>query len=124
MPVVGTRRLFFLKSPIVGSCLVLLLLTQVAWSENGDGESTVPVSETRELTLDEAYRLAVANEEQVKIAERELAKAQLLPWRAIAQLTPRADIAGTYTRNKDEIAFTGVPGGGGAGGGERRRFPA
>src|SRR5947208_2633736 len=43
------------------------------------------------ITLEEAYRLALANEEQIKIAERELAKAQLLTWRAYAQLTPRAE---------------------------------
>ncbi|MBI3302103.1 MAG: TolC family protein [Deltaproteobacteria bacterium] len=59
----------------------------------------------RVLPLEEAYRQALANEEQIKIAGRELAKAQLLPWRAIALLTPRADITGTYTRNKQEIAF-------------------
>lgn len=58
------------------------------------------------LRLEEAYQLALGNEEQVKIAERELAKAQLLPWRAIALLTPRADIAGVFTRNKEEISFT------------------
>ena len=58
------------------------------------------------LRLEEAYQLALTNEEQVKIAERELAKAQLLPWRAISLLTPRADIAGVFTRNKEEIAFT------------------
>jgi outer membrane protein len=61
------------------------------------------------ITLDEAYRLAVANEEQIKIAERELAKAQLLTWRAYAQLTPRAEIDGVYTRNKEEIAFFSQP---------------
>lgn len=57
------------------------------------------------LALEDAYRLALANEEQIKIAGHELAKAQLLPWRALAQLTPRADVTGTYTRNKEEIAF-------------------
>jgi outer membrane protein len=61
------------------------------------------------VTLEEAYRLALTNEEQIKIAERELVKAQLLPWRAIAQLTPRADITGTFTRNKEEIAFISQP---------------
>jgi outer membrane protein TolC len=73
------------------------------------GEGDVVVSEegdVREITLDEAYQLAVGNEEQVKIAERELAKAQLLPWRALSLLTPRADVLGTFTRNKEEISFT------------------
>jgi outer membrane protein TolC len=61
------------------------------------------------LRLEEAYQLALANEEQVKIAEHELAKAQLLPWRAVSLLAPRADIAGTFTRNKEEIAFSQQP---------------
>ncbi len=60
----------------------------------------------RVMTLEEAYHLALANEEQIKIAGKELAKAQLLPWRAYAQLTPNANILGTYTRNKAEIFFT------------------
>lgn len=58
------------------------------------------------LRLEEAYQLALTNEEQVKIAARELAKAQLLPWRAVTLLTPRAEISGIFTRNKEEIAFT------------------
>lgn len=57
------------------------------------------------IPLDEAYRLAVQNEERIKIASHELGKARLLPWRALTHLTPRADIQGTYTRNKDEISF-------------------
>jgi outer membrane protein TolC len=61
------------------------------------------------ITLEEGYRLALTNEEQIKIAERELVKAQLLPWRAIALLTPRTDIIGLFTRNKEEIAFISQP---------------
>jgi outer membrane protein TolC len=58
------------------------------------------------LRLEEAYQLALTNEEQLKIAARELAKAQLLPWRAVTLLTPRAEISGIFTRNKEEISFT------------------
>ena len=57
------------------------------------------------IPLAEAYRLAVQNEERIKIASHELGKARLLPWRALTHLTPRADIQGTYTRNKDEVSF-------------------
>src|SRR5262245_6184985 len=69
-----------------------------------DEGATVPV-----IPLEQAYHLALANEEQIKIAGRELAKAQLLPWRAYAQLTPRAEIDGVFTRNKEEISFTAQP---------------
>lgn len=68
------------------------------------GEKTEPQA-VRTLSLEDAYHLALANEEQIKIAGRELAKAQLLPWRAATQLTPRADVTGAYTRNKEELAF-------------------
>ena len=73
------------------------------------------------MTLEEAYHLALANEEQIKIAGKELAKAQLLPWRAYAQLTPNTNILGTYTRNKAEIFFTRQgPGGPGIYGASRK----
>lgn len=74
-------------------------------------------TEGQVLTLEEAYRLALGNEEQIKIAEHELTKAQILPWRAVTLMTPRAAIDGTFTRNKNEIAFVrqadGSTGGGG-----------
>src|SRR5262249_15584723 len=65
-----------------------------------------PTEAGQVLLLEEAYQLAVANDEQEKIAESELEKANLPRWRAIAMLTPRADILGVYTRNKEEISFT------------------
>jgi outer membrane protein len=61
------------------------------------------------VALEEAYQLAVVNEEQVAIAARELAKAKLLPWRAVALMAPRGEIGGAYSRNKDEIAFNAPP---------------
>ena len=64
---------------------------------------------SRVMALEEAYQLAVVNEEQVAIAARELAKAKLLPWRAVALMAPRGDIGGAYSRNKDEIAFNAPP---------------
>jgi len=68
-----------------------------------------PTEAVQVLRLEEAYQLAVANDEQIKIAGSELAKAQLLPWRAIAMLTPRADVPGVFTRNKEEISFSQQP---------------
>ena len=64
---------------------------------------------SRVVALEEAYQLAVVNEEQVAIAARELAKAKLLPWRAVALMAPRGEIGGAYSRNKDEIAFNAPP---------------
>ncbi len=92
--------------------LALPLCRALAAGEINDSPLS-QLSASHTLTLDEAYRLAVGNEEQVKISESELVKAQLLPWRAMTLLTPRADVTGTFTRNKEEIAFTGVGGGGG-----------
>ncbi len=106
---------------IVGRLAGILMLSVNHPSIAGAAEEGDVVAlaerDTQEVTLEEAYRLAVGNEEQVKIAERELAKAQLLPWRALSLLTPRADIAGTFTRNKEEIAFSGISNGAGGGGG-------
>ncbi len=64
---------------------------------------------SRVIALEEAYQLAVVNEEQVAIAARELAKAKLLPWRAVALMAPRGEIGAAYSRNKDEIAFNAPP---------------
>jgi outer membrane protein len=111
--ILGTGQL------LVSSCLAVMFLLPLAWADTTPGEPAAEesVSATREITLDEAYQLATANDEQVKISGSELAKAQLLPWRAIALLTPRADIAGTFTRNSDAISFSGFSTGAGGGGG-------
>jgi outer membrane protein len=90
-------------------CMTVVLPTPNAWAKNEESGATAETSAIQTLTIEEAYRQAIANEEQIKIAERELAKAQLLPWRAIALLTPRADVAGVYTRNKEEISFFQTP---------------
>jgi outer membrane protein TolC len=83
--------------------------TRTMAAEEENAPAAPAAGETRLLTLDEAYHLALANEEQIKIAGKELAKAQLLPWRAYAQLAPNANIVGTYTRNKEEISFISQP---------------
>lgn len=71
------------------------------------------------ITLEDAYSLALSSEEQIKIAEHELSKARLLPWRAVALMTPRTGIVGTHTRNREEIAFRPPPGSEGVFGGTR-----
>lgn len=109
----GVRRLpRRWRSISVLSWFVLALCSVTAHAENMSLAQTMPAESAapdaaavRVLPLEEAYHLALTNEEQIKIAGRELTKAQLLPWRALALLTPRADVTGTYTRNKEEIAF-------------------
>src|SRR5260221_2368630 len=101
----------------VAPCLVYCLLTLLCLAMlTSDSSALEGVGGAQTLSLDEAYRLAVANEEQIHIAGRELAKAQLQPWRALTQLTPRADLTGSYIRNKEELAFTFPEGFWGAGG--------
>jgi len=95
-----------IRKPLASVCMLSALLFSCAWAESEPEEPTQGTSTVRELTLDDAYRLATANDEQIKTAGSELAKAQLLPWRAIALLTPRAEVDGTYARNKEEISFT------------------
>lgn len=73
------------------------------------GESRVEDPSRRVISLEDAYRLAVANEEQIAIAAHELTKARLLPWRAVALMTPRGEVGGSYTRSKDPIAFNAPP---------------
>src|SRR5215510_10117198 len=105
MTIFGSAR----RSHYVVSFFFWIMLFSPSSSAVGGAEAA------RTLSLDEAYRLAVANEEQIQIAGRELAKAQLQPWRAITQLTPQADLTGGYIRNKEELAFALPQGFGGAG---------
>ena len=97
---------FILCAACIGSLLFIVTLSFPVWAEEVESAVSSVASEAQTLTLEEAYRQAIANEEQVKIAERELEKARLLPWRALTLLTPHADIDGRFTRNKDEISFT------------------
>ena len=119
-------QLWYLRPLAAFSFLVFLWLVSPSSTVAADEDKAVRVRETsttvseegggQVVTLEEAYRLALGNEEQVKIAEHELSKAQILPWRAATLLTPRAEILGTFTRNKDEIAFVRQADGSGGGG--------
>jgi len=55
----------------------------------------------RLLTLEEAYKQALQTHEQILIAEREVTKANLLPYKAFSLMLPHADANGAYmTVNK------------------------
>jgi outer membrane protein len=100
-------RLLLLWTLVGGTFIPLASAEESSTSPSTHGEAgdSRPAA-VQVLSLDDAYRLALANEEQIKIAGHELAKAQLLPWRALALLAPRSDITGAYVRNKDAIAVT------------------
>ena len=80
-------------------------MAQTKMAGETETDNRAETAGVQKISLEEAYRLALSNEEQIKIAGAELAKAQLLPWRAIALQTTRAEIAGTYLRNKEELSF-------------------
>jgi outer membrane protein len=63
----------------------------------------------RVITLEEAYSLALKTHERIMIAEKEVEKNKLLPKKALAVVTPKAYIRGTYKRESEEIIFDGHP---------------
>lgn len=59
----------------------------------------------RVLDLEEAYSLALKNQEKIHIAKVEVEKSRLLPKKAMTILMPRMSMTGTYTRLDDPIEF-------------------
>ncbi len=57
------------------------------------------------LSLEEAYGLALKNDEKIHIAEIEMQKGRLLPKKALTILTPRMTVTGSYARLNDPIEF-------------------
>ncbi len=94
----------------LGLCLCLvLLLGGVAAAE---AEAPGPAAEARPaprvvLTIDEAYRQALQTHEQIRIAEKEVEKANLQPLKAWTLLTPRARFLGSYTRYSRSVNIAG-----------------
>jgi outer membrane protein len=59
------------------------------------------------LTLDEAYRMALASHEQIAIAEKEIQKSKLLPYKAFSLMLPHVDLTGQYLQVNKPIS-TGI----------------
>ncbi len=57
------------------------------------------------LSLDEAYRLALANHETIRIAGQEVEKSRLLPDKADTIMMPRLNLHGEYVRMDAPIEF-------------------
>ena len=59
----------------------------------------------RQLSIEEAYALALITHEKIMIAEREVAKSKLLPKKATTVLMPRISVNGGYSRLDEAIEF-------------------
>ena len=77
-----------------------LLITLVAVSR--------PSPAADSLTLAQAYALAIGNFERVAVADTEVERTRLTPYRALTTVAPSVALGGTYTREKDEIVFGGT----------------
>ena len=57
-----------------------------------------PAPTGRVITLEEAYDIALATDQNIRIAYEEIRKANLLTWSALTRLGPRLAAGGTYDR--------------------------
>lgn len=75
------------------SFLVVLVVLAVL----GGGAATCRAEERR-LALEEAYKLALETHEQILIAEKEVKKSRLLPYKAFSLMLPHADVGGALQK--------------------------
>lgn len=59
---------------------------------------------TLRITLEEAYSMALATHEQIAIAEKEIQKSKLMPYKAFALMLPHVDIGGQYIQVNKPIS--------------------
>jgi len=57
----------------------------------------------RRLTIEESYELALKTHEKIKIAEKEVAKSRLLPYKAFSLMLPHIDAIGAYQQVRTPI---------------------
>ncbi len=62
--------------------------------------AAVPAPPPRVITLDEAYDIAAATDQSIRIAYWEIRKANLLPWSALTALGPQLSAGAGYDRNQ------------------------
>ena len=82
----------------VGAAALLITLVTVSG----------PAPAADSLTLAQAYALAIGNFERVALADTEVERTRLTPYRALTTVAPSVALGGTYTREKDEIVLGGT----------------
>jgi outer membrane protein len=85
--------------------LLALLLAMIIPGSVGVAESNAQEG-TRVLTLEEAYRQALQTHDQILIAEKEVKKANLLPYKAFSMMLPHADAIGAFQKVNKPIEST------------------
>jgi outer membrane protein TolC len=66
--------------------------------------ASIPAPQARVITLDEAYDIAAATDQSIRIAYWEIRKANLLPWSALTVLGPQLSAGAGYDRNQSHGA--------------------
>lgn len=87
-----------------------LLSTGFVWPFNRKTPAT-PKIEVRDgtpvLTLEQVFRMAMKQREEIRIASTVRAKEGLLPWKALSAVMPTVEGEASTTTPKEEIAFGG-----------------
>lgn len=80
---------------------LFLLVMLIPLASLGQYTPAYGAQEAARISLEEAYHMALATHEQIAIAEQEIQKSKLIPYKAFALMLPRADLSGHYyTVNK------------------------
>jgi outer membrane protein TolC len=81
-----------------------LFLCLAAVAANIPLRAQVADQQPRVITLDEAYDIAAATDQSIRIAYWEIRKANLLPWSALTALGPQLSAGAEYDRNQSHAA--------------------
>jgi outer membrane protein TolC len=79
--------------------VALLAIIFVPQSRSAD--AVAPATGGRVITLEEAYDIALATDQNIRIAYQEIKKANLLTWSALTRLGPQLSAGGEYNRNQN-----------------------
>ena len=81
----------------------LTLLGGLGWGPATLLAQTGAVVCVQSLSLEQAYDRALASDQNILIAGREIQKADLLPWQALTKITPRLTASTSYFKPEDTI---------------------
>lgn len=93
---VNRRPLSSAVASAVLSIVIFVAAALAAWPVRG---ADAPAA-GRVITLDEAYDIALATDQSIRIANIEIRKANLLPWSALTALGPQLSVGAAYDRNR------------------------